>query len=57
MDQSREYYQGRAAQCRRLAESLGDVQTVKILSEAALEFDAKALAAPAADQPVSYRSK
>jgi hypothetical protein len=57
MEESREYFEGRAAQCRRLAASLGDVQTVKILSEAALEFDARALAARAADQSVSYQSK
>jgi hypothetical protein len=57
MEESREYFEGRAAQRRRLAAGMGDIKTAQILNEAALEFDAKALAAPAADQPVSYRSK
>jgi hypothetical protein len=45
MDDSREYFEGRAAQCRRLAASMGDARTVDILTTAAIEFEAKAKAA------------
>jgi hypothetical protein len=42
MDDSRHYFEGRAAQCRRLALSVGDTRTSEQLAELALEFDAKA---------------
>lgn len=42
MEDSRHYFEGRAAQCRRLAQSVGDVRTIEQLTELALEFDAKA---------------
>jgi hypothetical protein len=45
MDEGREYFEKRAAQCRRLAASMGDARTTEILTKAALEFDAKAAAA------------
>jgi hypothetical protein len=42
MEDSRQYFEGRAAQCRRLAQSVGDTRTTEQLTEMALEFDAKA---------------
>jgi hypothetical protein len=42
MEDGRQYFEERAAQCRRLAQSVGDTRTSHQLSELALEFDAKA---------------
>jgi len=42
MDESRKYFEARAAQCRRLAQSVGDRRATEQLEEMALEFDAKA---------------
>jgi hypothetical protein len=42
MEDSRHYFEERAAQCRRLAQSVGDTRTSEQLAELALEFDAKA---------------
>jgi len=46
MDDSRKYYEGRAAQCRRLVEALADQRAIEALTEMANEFDAKAAATP-----------
>jgi hypothetical protein len=42
MEDSRHYFEERAAQCRRLAQSVGDTRTSEQLTELAQEFDAKA---------------
>ncbi len=42
MEDGRHYFEERAAQCRRLAQRIGDPRTSHQLSELALEFDAKA---------------
>jgi hypothetical protein len=42
VEDSRRYFEQRAAQCRRLAQSVGDPRTTAQLTEMALEFDAKA---------------
>jgi hypothetical protein len=42
MDYSRAYFEGRAAQCRRLARGVDDRRASEQLLEMAVEFDAKA---------------
>jgi hypothetical protein len=42
VEDSRQYFEARAAQCRRLAQGVGDARTIQQLTEMALEFDAKA---------------
>jgi hypothetical protein len=42
MDDSRAYFQERAAQCRRLAQSVSDRRACEQLTEMAGEFDAEA---------------
>jgi hypothetical protein len=50
MEDSRQYFEQRAAQCRRLAQGVGDPHTVEQLTELALEFDAKARNADAPER-------
>jgi hypothetical protein len=50
MDDSRQYFEQRAAQCRRLSQGIGDARTMRQLTELALEYDAKARHAEAPER-------